>query len=47
MNGGTKWTYKSKAVLNEKSEQIEKIVFNDDGSKGGVEFLLQGWRTKM
>jgi len=33
MNGGRKWTYKSKAVLNEKGEQIEKIVFNGDGTE--------------
>jgi hypothetical protein len=31
MNDGTKWTYKSKAVFNDKDEQIEKIVFSDDG----------------
>lgn len=33
MNDGTKWKYKSKAVLNDKGKQIEKIVFNDDGTE--------------
>ena len=33
MNNGTDWAYKSKAVLNEKGNLIEKIVFNDDGSE--------------
>lgn len=33
MNDGTKWTYKSKAILNDKGKQIEKIVFNDDGTE--------------
>lgn len=30
---GTKWTYKSKAILDDKGKQIEKIVFNDDGTE--------------
>lgn len=33
MNDGTKWTYKSKAILNDKGKQMEKIVFNDDGTE--------------
>ncbi len=33
MNDGTNWTYKSKAALNDKGKQIEKIVFNDNGTE--------------
>jgi hypothetical protein len=33
MNDGTQWKYKSKSVLNDKGKQIEKLVFNDDGTE--------------
>ena len=33
MNDGKEWTYKSKAVFNNKGNLIEKFVFNDDGSE--------------
>jgi hypothetical protein len=33
INDGTVWTYKSKAVLDNKGKLIEKVVFNDDGTE--------------
>lgn len=33
MSDGTKWRFTSKAVLNGKGEQIEKIVFDDNGGE--------------
>lgn len=33
MNDGTKWTNKSKVILNDKGKQIERIVFNEDGTE--------------
>ena len=33
MAQGVKWTYRSKAVLNSKGDQIEKVILSDDGTE--------------
>lgn len=40
MNDGTKWMYKSKAILNNKGKQVEKVVFNDDGTEKVINAVL-------